>query len=375
MTRKVEDSALVQHAHFEVATCRDQLVAGCGRHGGDLTRRRDDHRQADHVGAFLIAGLGGGGNPGRIMVRAGLKRKLVMEAGQLVEVEDASMVVGCVVADKNDFCALKRHDAVGFWPTAVVADAHTDDAAQRAPDRKAEIAWLEIALFQMLRIGAAIAAAFLEAGASVTVTGGTEAELADSSLQGRPSATLLPLDVRDRTAVDALVSSLPALDVVVNCAGIIRRGGELDPDVFTSVVDINLNGSMRVCAAARPLLAKSSQGAIVNMVSVLTFQGGGLVPGYAASKGWIGQMTKSLAIAYASDSIRVNAVAPGWITTSLTQDLQDDPGRSEAILARTAMKRWGRPEDVVGGVLFLASPAAAFVTGVILPIDGGYLIT
>ena len=224
-------------------------------------------------------------------------------------------------------------------------------------------------------IGAAIAAAFLEAGASVAVTGATAAELAESSLQGRPSATLRQLDVRDRTAVDALVSSLPALDVVVNCAGIIRRGGELDPDVFTSVVDINLNGSMRVCAAARPLLAKSSQGAIVNMASVLTFQGGGLVPGYAASKGGIGQMTKSLAIAYASDSIRVNAVAPGWITTSLTQDLQDDPGRSEAILARTAMKRWGRPEDVVGGVLFLASPAAAFVTGVILPIDGGYLIT
>lgn len=224
-------------------------------------------------------------------------------------------------------------------------------------------------------IGAAIAAAFLGAGASVTVTGATDGEVAASALQGRPGATLRRLDVRDRAAVDALVSSLPALDVVVNCAGIIRRGDELDPDVFASVVDINLNGSMRVCAAARPLLAQSSQGAIVNMASVLTFQGGGLVPGYAASKGGIGQMTKSLAIAYANEGIRVNAVAPGWITTSLTQDLQDDPGRSEAILARTTMKRWGRPEDVVGGVLFLASPAAAFVTGVILPIDGGYLIT
>jgi NAD(P)-dependent dehydrogenase (short-subunit alcohol dehydrogenase family) len=161
----------------------------------------------------------------------------------------------------------------------------------------------------------------------------------------------------------------------VNCAGIIRRGDELDPDVFASVVDVNLNGSMRVCAAAGRCWRSRSQGAIVNTASVLTFQGGGLVPGYAASKGGIGQMTKSLAIAYANDGIRVNAVAPGWITTSLTQDLQEDPGRSDAILARTAMKRWGRPEDVVGGVLFLASPAAAFVTGVILPIDGGYLIT
>lgn len=134
-------------------------------------------------------------------------------------------------------------------------------------------------------IGAAIATAFLDAGASVTATGATEAEVEASGLQARSDATLRQLDVRDRAAVDALVSSLPGLDVVVNCAGIIRRGDELDPDVFASVVDINLNGSMRVCAAARPLLKQSSHGAIVNLASVLTFQGGGLVPGYSASKG------------------------------------------------------------------------------------------
>src|SRR5690606_6762874 len=125
-----------------------------------------------------------------------------------------------------------------------------------------------------------------------------------------------------------------------------------DPDVFASVVDINLTGSMRVCAAARPLMAKGGGGAIVNLASVLTFQGGGLVPGYAASKGGIGQLTKSLAIAYADDGIRVNAVAPGWIATPLTSALRADPARSEAILARTAMKRWGQPQDVVGGVMF-----------------------
>jgi NAD(P)-dependent dehydrogenase (short-subunit alcohol dehydrogenase family) len=224
-------------------------------------------------------------------------------------------------------------------------------------------------------IGAAIALAFVGAGATVTATGATDAEIGAGHSQTGPRPVLRQLDVRDRAAVDSLVSSLPSLDVVVNCAGIIRRGDELDPDVFASVVDVNLNGSMRVCAAARPLLARSGQGAIVNMASVLTFQGGGLVPGYAASKGGIGQMTKSLAIAYAEDGIRVNAVAPGWIATPLTRELREDPGRSNAILARTAMKRWGRPEDVVGGVLFLASPAAAFVTGVVLPIDGGYLIT
>lgn len=224
-------------------------------------------------------------------------------------------------------------------------------------------------------IGAAIAAGFAAAGASVTATGATTAEVEAAEANGVAGVRHEQLDVRDRAAVEALVSSHGSLDVVVNCAGIIRRGDELDPDVFASVVDINLTGSMRVCAAARPLLAASGSGAIINLASVLTFQGGGLVPGYSASKGGIGQMTKSLAIAYAADGIRVNAIAPGWIETPLTSALQADPARSEAIVSRTAMKRWGKPQDLIGGVLFLASPAAGFITGVILPIDGGYLIT
>lgn len=224
-------------------------------------------------------------------------------------------------------------------------------------------------------IGAALAAGFATAGARVTATGATDGEIAAAQAQNATSVEFRQLDVRDRGAVDALVGSFDTLDAVVNCAGIIRRGDELDPDVFASVVDINLTGTMRVCAAARPLLAKSGTGAIINLASVLTFQGGGLVPGYSASKGGIGQLTKSLAIAYAADNIRVNAVAPGWIVTALTAALQADPQRSDVILDRTAMKRWGHPQDIVGGVLFLASPAAAFITGVILPIDGGYLAT
>ena len=103
--------------------------------------------------------------------------------------------------------------------------------------------------------------------------------------------------------------------------------------------------------------------------------GGGLVPGYSASKGGVAQLTKSLAIAYAADGIRVNAVAPGWIATNLTQGLQDDAARSTQILARTPLGRWGTPDDITGPVLFLASPQACFVTGVVLPVDGGYLIT
>ena len=222
-------------------------------------------------------------------------------------------------------------------------------------------------------IGAGVARAFLNAGANVTVTGVTTAET-DEAMAQMPGLQARVLDVRNADQVEELVSSFDRLHHVVNCAGVIRRSEELSPDVFSDVIDINLNGTMRVCAAARPLLAKTS-GTITNMASMLSFFGGGLVPGYSASKGGVSQLTKSLAIAYAENGIRVNAVAPGWIKTPLTSSLQSDEARSKSILDRTPLKRWGTPEDIAGGVLFLASPMAQFITGTILPIDGGYLIT
>lgn len=224
-------------------------------------------------------------------------------------------------------------------------------------------------------IGAAIARSFAADGAHVTAVGATAADVQAARLVPEMAGIdLHALDVRDDLAVASFVVGLGELDVVVNCAGVIRRGEEHSPDVFADVVDINLTGTMRVCAAARAGL-KARRGCIVNTASMLSFFGGGLVPAYSASKGGIAQLTKSLAIAYAADGIRVNAVAPGWIATPLTQALQDDPSRSAQIIARTPLGRWGTPDEIAGPVQFLASPAARFITGVVLPIDGGYLIT
>ena len=219
-------------------------------------------------------------------------------------------------------------------------------------------------------IGAAIAARFASLGATVVAAG-----MPAPAGTPKPPAgvTTAALDVTDADSVARMADAFAALDVVVNCAGVIRRQAELDPDAFAQVIDVNLNGTMRVCAAARPLLA-ASRGCIINTASMLSFFGGGLVPGYSASKGGVAQLTKSLAIAYAADGIRANAIAPGWIATPLTQALQDDPARSGPILERTPMKRWGRPEEVADAAVFLASPAAGFMTGVIMPVDGGYLI-
>lgn len=218
-------------------------------------------------------------------------------------------------------------------------------------------------------IGAGIASTLAELGANV-IAAGVQSET--NQLPAAHHIAVQELDVRDNTAILNVINALPQLDLLINCAGIISREKEHQVDVFENVIDINLTGTLRCCAAARNKLAQS-KGCIVNTASMLSFFGGGLVPGYSSSKGGIMQLTKSLAIAYAAEGIRVNAVAPGWIATTLTQALQDDPLRAEPILSRTPLKRWGTPADVAKAVVFLCSPAASFITGTILPVDGGYL--
>ena len=218
-------------------------------------------------------------------------------------------------------------------------------------------------------IGLAIAQGFRRAGADVVVVG-----LPPRDAQDVEGLRCLELDLRDPQAPSQLVQTLPRLHILVQAAGMIRRADEHNPEVFEQVIDLNLNAAMRVAHAMHTLLA-ASRGCVVNVASMLSFFGGGLAPAYSASKGGIAQLTKSLAIAWAPEGIRVNAIAPGWIATPLTQALQDDPARSQAILNRTPMGRWGQADDLAGPVQFLCSPLAAFVTGVVLPVDGGYLIS
>jgi NAD(P)-dependent dehydrogenase (short-subunit alcohol dehydrogenase family) len=218
-------------------------------------------------------------------------------------------------------------------------------------------------------IGFGVAEALLAAGYAVTVTGLSDAEVA--AVPARDHLAAIVLDVTDQASADAAFARLDRLDALVNCAGVLFRGKEYDMDVFQKVIDVNLTGTMRMCVGARPLLAKQG-GAIVNTASMLSYFGGPLVPAYTASKGGVAQLTKALGVAWAEEGIRVNAVAPGWIATEVTRGIVEDPVRSAGILGRTPMKRWGEPRDIGDVVAFLCSDAARFMTGTIVPVDGGY---
>ncbi|MEM1287104.1 MAG: SDR family oxidoreductase [Pseudomonadota bacterium] len=217
-------------------------------------------------------------------------------------------------------------------------------------------------------IGSAIALSLSDAGAHVAITG-AEPEPA----RGLEKLDYAQLDVTDADAVEAYGETKPELDVLINCAAITRRGEEMEPAFFSHVLDVNLTGSFR-CAHTMHRALSRRNGRVVNIASMYSRFGSPRNPGYGASKAGIEQLTKSLAIAWAPDKIRVNAVAPGFIVTEQSARARQDPAFTAAVEERTPLGRWGQPSDLVGTALFLASEASAFLTGACIPVDGGYSV-
>lgn len=216
-------------------------------------------------------------------------------------------------------------------------------------------------------IGSAIAAGFQAGGAAVTITGIEEEPI--DSVRGRYAYE--QLDVTETAAVEALAARTDRVDVLVNCAGGSERGQPPGVAPFERFVDLNLTGAYRLCFTFLPHLV-ASRGCVINIGSMYGHVGSPKVPAYGAAKAGVHQLTKSLAIAWAEHGVRVNAIAPGFIATAGTAIGRSDPEHYAAVVARTPMGRWGEPADIAGPALFLASPAAAFVTGVTLDVDGGY---
>jgi 2-deoxy-D-gluconate 3-dehydrogenase len=232
-------------------------------------------------------------------------------------------------------------------------------------------------------IGRAMAVALAEAGADIIgVSASMEAQ--DSELE-RDVLNLgrrfqgYACDFADRNALYTLIENLkrdfPVIDILVNNAGTILRtpAAEHSDEYWDKVIEIDLNAQFILSREIGKGMIERGRGKIIFTASLLTFQGGINVPGYAAAKGGIGQLTKALANEWASKGVQVNAIAPGYINTDNTEALRNDPVRSKAILERIPTGRWGLPDDFKGPIVFLASDASNYVTGTILTVDGGWM--
>lgn len=217
-------------------------------------------------------------------------------------------------------------------------------------------------------IGLAIARGLAATGAKVTGTGSSAEKIAALD---EPGIDFVQLDVRDRPAVAAFCAGQEQVDILVNAAGVARGGEEWHEDIFLDTIEVNLNAQMRFAFALRDRLAASG-GSVVNIASMLSFLADPGVPAYCASKTGILGLTRSCAHAWGRDGIRVNAIAPGYHRTDMTKPIWSRPEGEAAISRRTALGRWGTAQDLVGAVIFLCSPAAAYVTGICMEVDGGF---
>jgi 2-deoxy-D-gluconate 3-dehydrogenase len=230
-------------------------------------------------------------------------------------------------------------------------------------------------------LGAGIALALAEAGAQVAVHGSRAVPAATEQMLSKAGATPFSVvgdvskaDVCTRL-IDEVVAHFGNIDILVNNAGTIRRApaAEHSDEDWQLVIDTNLTSVFRLTkCAGKHMLARAS-GKIINIASMMTFQGGLTIPGYAAAKGGVGQLTKAFANEWASKGVNVNAIAPGYMDTDNTEALRADPVRSRQIMERIPAGRWGRPEDLAGATVFLASRASDYMHGHVLVVDGGWL--
>jgi len=225
-------------------------------------------------------------------------------------------------------------------------------------------------------LGQAIAVGLAQAGAEVVCAArrSTEETLSQIAAAGGNGSELL-IDFADPMAAKDIFAG-QSFDILINNAGIIRRADAVDFSEadWDDVMDVNLKALFFTCQSfARELLGQGKPGSIVNIASLLSFQGGIRVPSYTASKHGVAGLTKLMANEWAAKGINVNAIAPGYIVTNNTEALRNDPDRSRAILDRIPAGRWGRAEDIAGTAVYLCSPAAAYVHGAVLNVDGGWL--